>query len=325
MRRTPGTAPVLAVVALLLLPVLRAGGAQEASAGRRAPQVTVRISPETPAIGEPITVEIRVRAPLGSEIRFPALPDSAEAIEPLDPRGVRDASTAEWLDRTAVYRLIAWDTGARTVRFEDVRVAVAGAEQRYRVTTPPLRIYSVLPADSTGRIPRGPRALLDVSSGLWRLWVALAVIALLAFWVWRTRRRKVAAPPPAPDAARLAMDAFRHAGAIGLLEAGETGRFALTHVAVMRGYLAERFPQALPSLTAREVGAALVGAEFPILPERVVELLLRAEPIAFANAPIDAAGARSIADEAQAIVRDVETAWLARRTAVPKQGRRRAS
>ena len=47
----------------------------------RAPLVSVSVSPEAPAIGEPIRIELRVRAAPGTEIGFPPLPDSAEAIE----------------------------------------------------------------------------------------------------------------------------------------------------------------------------------------------------------------------------------------------------
>lgn len=281
-----------------------------------APQVTARVTPESPAVGEPITVELRVRAPIGSEIRFPAVPDSADAVEPLDPRLLRDASSASILDRTAVYRLIAWDTGRRTITFADVSVSRDGATQHYRVTIPPVRVRSVLPADTAERVPRPARDALEIPGGWWRIWLALAVVLALAYASWRAWTRRAARASIAePDAARVAEEAFTHAERLGLLEAGETGRFALAHVEVMRRYLSARFPQASPSRTAREVADALVGAEFPILPERVAELLLRSEPIAFAHAPVTPDAARAIAVEARAIVGDVETAWRSRRAA----------
>jgi hypothetical protein len=315
------------VVATLALPaaLLLQGGtvAAQAAAGTRAPQVSARVSPESPAIGEPITVELRVRAPAGSEVRFPELPDSSEAVEPLDPRAMRDASTADWLDRTAVYRLIAWDTGARIVNFDAITVVARGVEQRYPVALPTLRVRSVLPADSTGRVPRPPRAPLEIPGGWWRLWVALAVILALGAWAWRAWRRRAAAAEPGPDAALVAAQGFAHARALGLLDAGEPGRHALTHVAVMREYLAARYPEARLSRTAREVSEALRGVEFPILPERVADLLLRAEPVAFAAAPIPPADAVAIAEEARRIVADVEAAWQARRASVSRRARRR--
>ena len=288
------------------------------------PQVTARVFPESPALGEPITVELRVRATLGSEIRFPAVPDSADAVEALDPRLVRDASTASLLDRTAVYRFIAWDTGARTITFGDVSVARDGAVQNYRVTLPRIRVRSVLPADSAKRVPRSARGALEIPGGWWRLWLALAVLLGLGYASWRAwRRRSARVAADGPDAARIAELGFAHADGLGLLEAGEHGRFALAHVDVMRRYLATRFPQAAPSRTAREVAQALAGAEFPILPERVAELLLQSEPIAFARAEVSPESARAIATEARSIVGDVETAWRSRRAAAATRPSRR--
>ncbi len=279
----------------------------------RAPLVSVSVSPEAPAIGEPIRIELRVRAAPGTEVAFPALPDSAEAIEPLDPRALRDASTAELLDRTAIYRMIAWDTGSHALQFGDVTLARAGQETRYRVTLPPIRVRSVLPADSTGRVPRPAREPISVPGGWWRLWLGLVVVAFLAWlgWrIWKTRDRDRVPVPE--DPARRADRAFTHLASLGLLEAGEYGRHVLANVAVLREYLAARFPQAGLSCTAREVADALVHVEFPVLPERVVELLLRAEPIAFAHAPVSEAEARELAQEAQDIMRDVETALRSR-------------
>ena len=276
-------------------------------------QVTARITPDSVGVGEPILVELRVRAPIGSDVRFPALPDSSDVVEPLDPRLIRDASTASILDRTAVYRLIAWDTGRRVVKFADITVARDGAERRYAVNLPTLRVRSVLPADTTRRLPRDARDLLTIAGTLWRLWLGLVVVAALAYLSWRAwRRRTTVRASLGPDAAAVAKDGFAHAARLGLLEAGETGRFALTHVDVMRRYLAVRFPEAAPSRTAREVAHALVGTDFPVLPDRVAELLLRSEPIAFARAAVSVDEARGMAAEARAIVGEVETAWRAR-------------
>jgi len=305
------------IAAALLLAV------QAATAPVLAPQVTARITPDSVGVGEPILVELRVRAPIGTEVRFPALPDSSDVVEPLDPRLIRDASTASILDRTAVYRLIAWDTGRRVVKFADITLSRDGAEQRYTVTLPTLRIRSVLPADTTRRLPRDARSLLAIAGGLWRLWLGVVVVAAMLYLLWRAWRRRVAARAAlGPDAAALATNGFAHADRLGLLEAGETGRFALANVDVMRRYLAVRFPEAGPSRTAREVAAALAGSDLPVLPERVAGLLLRSEPIAFARAPVSPDEARGIATEARAIVGEVETAWRARVESRTRAGRR---
>ncbi len=287
---------------------------QSAVAAPTAPVVTARLLTDTVGVGQAVTVELRVRAPAGAEVRFPEVPDSSDQVEPLDPRLVRDASTASFLDRTAVYRLIAWDTGARTLRFDDITIARDGREERYRVSLPALVVRSVLPQDSAARQPRAPRELMRIPWWWWRFAVGGVVLLLMAWALWRSwRRRHSADADPAPDAGVIAAGRFAHADALGLIEAGEAGRHVLAHLDVMREYLATRFPSAERSLTARELVDALAGAEFPILPERVRDLLLRSEPIAFARAPVSADLARELSTEARAIVRDVETAHRARR------------
>ena len=288
-------------------------GAQSPRVESLRPQVTARLTPDSVGVGEPVTVELRVRAPVGSTVRFPALPDSTEAVEPLDPRAIRDASTASILDRTAVYRLIAWDTGQRVVRFGDITVSRDGAETTFPVRLPPVRVRSVLPTDTARRVPRDARPPMEVGGDWWRLLVGLVVLAALGWLSWRAWRRRAASQAArGPDAAAVAEQGFAHAARLGLVEAGEPGRFVLMHVDVLRRYLAARFPLAAPSRTARETIDALAAGEFPILPERVAALLLRAEPIAFARAPVDPEEARALAAEAKGIVRDVETALKAR-------------
>lgn len=287
---------------------------QAVAAPVQAPTVTVRRTPEQPAIGEAITIELRVRAPAGTLVRFPVLPDTGTRIEPLDPRVIRDNSTRTELDQVAVYRLIAWDTGAVRVPFGDITLTRDGAERRYPVVLPDFAIRSLLPPDTSKRVPRPARDLIEEPTARWRLWVALAVILVLAVWGWRRfRRARAAARTPRGDAATRARDGFAHGAALGLVAAGEHGRHALVHVQVLRRYLAERWPAARVDLTASELAAQLPAADFPILPERVVALAARAEAVAYARAAIAASDAEAIAQEAQRIVSDLERVWQARR------------
>lgn len=279
-----------------------------------APTITVRVTPEHPAIGEPITFEMRVRGPAGTEVRFPVLPDTGTRIEPLDPRVIREASTADALDRTAVYRLIAWDTGAVVLPFGEVVVRSGGRDDKLPIPVRTLTIRSVLPADTTRRVPRPAADPLDAPSLRWRLWLAAAVLLALllaSYRHWHQRRREAADAPP--DAIGAARAAFGHARALSLLEAGEPGRYLLVHLGVMRRYLAERWPVAGRDCTAQELTQALPRGDFPILPDRVVRLVARGEEVAFARAPIDASEAQQLGDDARAVVEDLETVWRARR------------
>lgn len=295
-----------AFLALLLL-------LQGTATPQRAPAVTARVTPETPAVGEPITIELRVRAPRGSAIRFPVLPDTGTRIEPLDPRSVREVLDDEGVERTAVYRLIAWDTGRVDVVFGDIVVGRDGAEQRFPVRLAELRIHSVLPRDTALRVPREARPLMESSTMPWRWWVAGVVVLLLAWWGWKSwRARRAAAALQDPGAAVRARAAFAHLRSFGLLTAGEPGRHALGHVAILRRFLGERWPDLPPPLTATELAERAPAQDFPILPERLVTLVRRAEALAYAGATIDAAEAERLGIEATDIVEDLEMAWRAR-------------
>ncbi len=300
---------------------------QGAAAPVRAPTVTARVTPEAPAIGEPITVELRVRAPRGSEVRFPVLADTGTRIEPLDPRAIRDTPDADQIDRTAVYRLIAWDTGSVDLAFSDIIVRRDGADQRFPVRFETVRIRSVLPRDTAQRVPRDPRAPLDASSMPWRWWVAVAVVLLLAAWGWRRwRSRDGAHGIPDPGAAVRARAAFAHLRALDLLGAGEPGRHALAHVGVARRFIGERWPSLPVPLTAQELEATLPAIDFPILPERLVSLARRSEALAYAAASITPPDAERMAVDSVAIVEDLEKVYqarLARETADAQRIKRR--
>jgi hypothetical protein len=314
---------VIAALALLALlqqapssPATAAPAPSAAASGvDRAGTVSLRVSPEAPSIGEPITIEIRVRAPRGTLLRFPTLPDTGTRIEPLDPRTIQDASTATEVDQTATYRLIAWDTGSVSVAFGDVTLERDGRATRYPVRAAALRIQSLLPRDTAARRPREAREPLDEPTMPWRWLVAAAVVAALAAVGMRRARRAMAAQAPVdPGALVRARAAFAHLQALDLAAAGEAGRHLLAHVGVLRRYLGERWPELPPALTSGELAARLAGSDFPVLPDRLTAVLDASEAVAYAGAPIgpDAALAHSAA--AVALVEDLERAWLARQS-----------
>lgn len=300
------------MIAALGLALLLQGGAGP----ERAPTVRVRVTPERPAVGEPITVELRVRAPRGTLVRFPVLPDTGSRIEPLDPRSIAaaegDPGSGD-LEQVATYRLIAWDTGSVAPAFGDVTLERDGRVTRYPVPVGALRIRSLLPADTAARKPKPARGAVDAPTMPWRWFVAAAVVALLSFWGWRRFRRAreaLASMDPGPFVRARA--AFAHLRAMDLSSAGEPGRHALAHLQVLRRYMGERWPALPPALTARELEERLRGTEFPVLPERVVALAAAGEPVAYAAADLPSGAAERLALEATAVVEDLEKAWVAR-------------
>ena len=113
------------MIAALGIALMLQGGAVD-----RAATVRVRVTPEAPAVGEPITVELRVRAPSGTLVRFPVLPDTGTRLEPLDPRSIVVTGDAAAREEVATYRLIAWDTGSVAVDFGEVTLERDGRVTR---------------------------------------------------------------------------------------------------------------------------------------------------------------------------------------------------
>lgn len=306
---------------------LWARDAHPQDAVQRGALVSMSVAPETVTVGEPFSVRIRVRAPKFATIHFPAVPDTADAIEAVDPRAMEDAGDAEFIDRTAVYRLVAWDVGRHTPHFANVIVGTGGADQQYPVALSPVTVLSLLPADSAQRVPKDARDPVAPPGTLWKiLLLAALLLAGLAWFWWRRRARRAAVAPREAEPFVAASASFQALDALGLPAAGESGRHVIASVDVLRGYLARRFPDMRESLTPQETERALRDADLPVLPERLAALLGRESSIRFARAGVTADEALALGKESRAIVRDIQTAYEARVRAMergPQRGRRR--
>ena len=307
-------------VALLgaLLGAVSVVGAQSAPAAASAiPGVRLGsvVAPDTVTVGDPFVVQVRVQAPAGATVAFPASPDSGAAVELLDPRRERPAAGAGAVDITAFYRMAAWDVGTVPIGLGDVRVQVGGTARTVSLGALRVVVRSVLPADTALRVPKPPREPI-ADPGLWWLrWLllALALLALIALLVWLARRwwRNRRRPGVGDAAYAEAVAAFDRLEKLKLIVAGESGRHVALAVEILRDYLAARLPDARPSQTSTELRAALAARE-EVPHERLHALLDRADLVKFAALPIGAVPATEAGREARAIVDDVERAIRAR-------------
>jgi hypothetical protein len=274
-------------------------------------QVGVRVQPETVTVGDRFTALVRVRAPAGATIDFPAGPDSGATVELSTPvQFSQPQSDSVWIQQTAGYRLAAWDIGSQPVRLGDVVVRVAGSERRV-----PLRaavfVRSVLPADTALHVPKPARPAITWAWPKWLLWLLAALAAalalLLAWWVWRAfRKKRAAALPPFEVAERE----FNRVEALQLPERDEGARHVALMTDVMRFYLAARLDDVHVSHTGREMLSTMrfsgAGRWDPALFPRAERLLARAELAKFAAARIPGEEARVLGGEARALVHETE-------------------
>lgn len=263
----------------------------------------VTIAPDSVRVGDPFRVTIGVRAPAGAAIEFPRALDTTAAVQSLDPVQVRTSADTSVTEQYGDYRVAAWDIGAQPIRLEDVLVRYEGVVRRVSIVGESVFVKSVLPADSTKRIPKPPRPLIELSAIPWWLWalIAAAVIAIgLLLWWWLHRRKT----PPAGvvvDPFGRAEAEFQRIEALGLLDAGERGRYVTLMIEVLRDYLAARYAEAMLSLTSTELQRSV--RDLPHVPQdRLTRLLTEADLIKFARRPVSGERARELGREARAIV-----------------------
>ena len=263
----------------------------------------VTIAPDTVRVGDPFRVTVGVRAPVGAAIEFPRAMDTTAAVQSLDPVAVRTSADTTATEQYADYRVAAWDIGRQPIRLEDVLVRYDGVVRRVSIVGDSVFVRSVLPADSTKRVPKPPRPLIELNTIPWWLWalIAAAIIATgLLIWWWLHRRKKPP-PPVVVDPYARAEAEFQRIEALGLLDAGERGRYVTLMIEVLRDYLAARYAEAMLSLTSTELQRTL--HDVPHVPQdHLTRLLTEADLIKFARRPVSGDRARELGREARAIV-----------------------
>ncbi|HEY5218189.1 MAG TPA: hypothetical protein VIJ16_00195 [Gemmatimonadaceae bacterium] len=279
--------------AFLIVPVLSARA-------QRPVLFDTRIQPETVTVGQPFVARVHVLAPAGASIVFPDGPDSLASVQLLDPRALANGRVTNSVDLTATYRLAAWDVGTLRLALPDVIVHFGTTAQRVPLGTLTVFVKSVLPVDTALREPKPARDLLVG----WAIpWWILAVLGIIAFLIWLAWRRQRTAPPQRAQVTPFerAEREFTRVAALGLVEAGERGRYVALVVEVLRDYLNERFALASLALTSDELVAELRGA--PSIPlDRLARLLHDVDFVKFARRPLSTEQALVLGREARGIV-----------------------
>lgn len=272
-------------------------------------QLGVNVTSDTVTIGQRFIAIIRVRAPRGSTIDFPAASDSASQASPTATQLIGKPVIQTIPDATATvmsaaYRLAAWDTGLQRLGLPDVSVKYNGRTGYVSLGDRGVFVKSVLPDDSTLRVPKPPRPAMEIKPFNWLpfLYALAALIAALIgwrVWVWY-RNRKNAPVDPFTAAERE----FARIEAMGLVESGQPERHAAMMSDVMRDYLAARVPEIERSHTSSELLASSrrIHSQAPGLGD----LLWRGDLVKFAGARITGEEAQRIGAEARDIVRKVE-------------------
>jgi hypothetical protein len=296
----------LAIGFLLVQAVLpQSARTQQGVAAPLSVQMGYRVNPDTVIIGQPFKLFVKIAAPMGVRFEFPAGPDTTtqSGVRPIELRGEKIVSM---LGDTAValYHLVAWDVGVQPLRIPDVRATLGGEERRLPLGGASVFVRSVLPADTSLRVPKPPRPLIVLPVFNWWPWLALAaaiIASALLWWAWRRYRNRPQAPV---DPYVRAQREFERIERMGLLEDDRGREYLALIVDAAREYLAARVPGVRRSDTTTELLRTMhpqdgVEAELP-------RLLDRADLVKFAGADITRDEAREAGLAMRAIVDHVE-------------------
>jgi len=283
-----------------------AGGAgadaQQTEGGGPSVRYGVTKSKDTVTVGQPFEIRVRVRAPADAEIRFPDNPDTAGTVQGRDPRTIEVSDTVQFLDLTAVYHVAAWDVGRQPVRIDDVVVTWGAIERRVPLDSVDVFVQTVLPADSTLRVPKPARPIFEARAFPWWLLalLAAAIATALGVWWWMRRRRRPR-PVVVVDPYVRAMRELNRIEAIGLVDAGERTRFIALVVEVVRDYLAARYPDASLALTSRELVSLM--RKHPAVPfDQLSRALHEADLAKFAGFSLSEDRARGLSRDIRGII-----------------------
>jgi hypothetical protein len=268
-------------------------------------QMGYRVKPDTVLIAQPFDLFIKVLAPKGVRFEFPLGPDttSQNGVRPIELRGEK---VVTMLGDTAValYHLVAWDIGTQSLRFPDVVIRYEGQERHAPLADANVFVKSVLPADTSLRVPKPPRPLIILPVFNWLLWAAIlaAVIALvLLWWAWRRWRNR---PRPPIDAYVRAQQEFSRIEARKLIEKDEPEEHVAAMVDVVREYLAARVPGVRRSNTSTELLSAMRPADG--VEAQLPGILERSDMVKFARASVTRDEGASTGALAREIVDHVE-------------------
>lgn len=311
------------MIALAAMLLLQAGAAQLPVAPVAVPiRIGVAVTPDTVTVGERFTVIVRVRAPAGSTIEFPAGTDSTAKVDlagdvvVVEPRLLpAGAGPPAEMEQTAGYRMAAWDIETQPLGLGDIIVRSGIVERRIPLAAYSVFVRSVLPADTTLHVPKPARAVIPFAYPWWLKWLLLALAillaAVLAWWLWRVYRRWKNRPV---HPAALAQREFHRIEKLGLPDRNEGALHVALMVDVMRNYLAARVDGVRASHTSSELVAATRAAG--VLDQQwsagLAELLHQTDLAKFAAWRVDAVRARELGADARAVVERVESGFTER-------------
>jgi hypothetical protein len=269
-------------------------------------QMGVKVTPDSVTIGDPFILVVRVKVKPGFTAEFPQMPDSTEGKPskiaivgtPLIERAPNDS-----LEFRATYKLTAWDIGSQPIPLTDVHIT-GPQGTGFLPLHAAVFVKSVLPADTTLRVPKPPRDRFPVTKFNWWPLIILALAIALGELLWAIYKRYRERRNAPRDPYEVAIQEFNRVEALKLVEKGEPETHALLMSEAMRIYLSAKVPGAHISNTPSQLSENVHLAELG--DDRVREIMEEHELLKFARARTTPDSAVRLGQNARAIVELVE-------------------
>ncbi len=278
-----------------------------AAAPLAAQRVGTAVAPDTLTVGDVFHAAVRVELPPGYRAAFPDSLDVRGDVENAARREVVEDTAGGRHVVTAIYPLTTWRPGAVGLPGVPVRIVGPDVDTTITAAFDSLRVASVLPPDTAGIQPKPAKGVVGGFGFPW-LWLLLALLAVgllaaLAYWLMRRRRRAPAAPVLTPLTARQrALARLERLREERLFEREGAGALYTAAAGVLRRYLHELHPPFGAEYTTREIGALMRRSVGAGEAAELVRLLEAADLVKFARRAPTAAEAYAELDAMKAWV-----------------------
>ncbi len=255
--------------------------------GRGAAQrPTATLARDSATVGDPVRLVLAVPHAAAETVRFPDSLSLGGEVEFLGRGEVPEAERVPGV-AYAAYRVTAWRPGEHALPPIPVRVDGPEGSRSVRLEPPPLRIASVLPADTAGLEPRPPKDVVGPNRTILPTLLLLAVLiaASIAIARWLLRRRGARAVPEAAaiPAGTRALRELDRIYAAGLVQKGDVKLFNVLTTRALRDYLNSVEPAWGAGLTTAEIDAHVDPGLRPLEKRDLLTVLFRADRVKFAR------------------------------------------